>query len=65
MVRLVTRLAEAFFAMLVTSLARLRTRLVKARARSLTILLDYKTKGVCLFIVSIQVLPFEILRKNF
>ena len=60
MVRLVTRLAEAFFAMLVTSLARLRTRLVKARARSLTILLDYKTKGVCLFIVSIQVL-----RKNF
>ena len=37
MIRLVNRLAEAFFAKLVTSLARSRTRLIKARARSLTI----------------------------
>ena len=38
LVRLVTRLAKARFAKLVTRLARSRTRLVKAMARSLTIL---------------------------
>ena len=41
LVRLLTRLAKATLAKLVTRLARSRTRLVKARARSLTILAHF------------------------